>query len=332
MRRRLLIAAIILAVVGGGAYWLAVREGEPSDVLYGYAEGRFRMIAPEVAGRIVELAVKDGDHVDQGALIARLDDMRERAELASAEAAAEAAQARFDDGAAGGREPEILAARELLTQAVAAAEDAHDELDRVRPLYDQGVAPRARLDAAQAAVRAADARVAEMRERATLVELPAREHALTALEADARAAQAAVDAAREALADRSVWAPSPGRIERVLREVGETASPSAPVARFLPDGEMLAVVFAPEPVVATLAPGARLGVTCDGCPADLEAVVSHISSDAEYTPPIIYSDRERARLVFRIEARFAEEAPPAGTPLRARVSPSAVAATEPGAP
>jgi HlyD family secretion protein len=331
MIRRLLIAAIVLAVVGAGAYY-AVRWGrEDYSTLNGYAEGRFRLIAPEVAGRIVEIAVRDGDHVEAGALIARLDDLRERAELARAEAAAEAAQSRFDDAAAGGREPEILAARELMAQAQAAAEDARADLDRVEPLFAQGVVPRARLDAALAAARAADARVAEMRERVTLAELPARENALMALDADARAAEAAVEVARRALAERSVYAPSPGRIERVLREAGETASPSAPIARFLPDGEMLAVVFAPEPIMATLAPGDRLEVVCDACPSELEAVVSHISSDAEFTPPIIYSDRERSRLVFRVEARFADGAPPAGTPLRARVAQaSAVAAADAG--
>jgi HlyD family secretion protein len=156
-----------------------------------------------------------------------------------------------------------------------------------------------------------------MRERVTLVELPARENALKALDADARAAEAAVEVARKALLERTLVAPSAGRIERVLREAGETAGPTAPVARFLPEGEMLAVLFAPEPLLATLAPGDSLKVSCDGCPAPLDATVSHITEDAEYTAPIIYSDRERARLVFRVEARFEGDAPPAGTPLQA---------------
>jgi HlyD family secretion protein len=318
MNPRVLIP-IALVVIAGGAWALSTQfSREDADQLHGYAEGRFRMIAPESVGRIVELAVKDGDAVAESALIARLDDAREQAELMRAEAAAEAAQARFDDAAAGGREPEILAARELLAQARAGAEDAHDELDRVRPLFNQGVVPRARLDAAEAAARAADARVSEMRERVTLVELPAREHALKALDADARAAEAAVMVAREALEERTLRAPSPGRIERVLRDVGETAGPTSPVARFLPQGELLAVVFAPEAAAAALAPGHRLLVSCDGCVDGLVAVITHIANDAEYTPPIIYSDRERARLVFRVEARFEGGGPPAGTPLRAR--------------
>jgi len=293
--------------------------GDDDTTLHGYAEGRFRMLAPEASGRITALAVQDGDPVEVGAIIAQLDNARESAELARAEAAAEAAAARFDDASAGGRAPEIEAARELLAQARAVEQDAHDELARVRPLFAQGVVARARLDAAVAGARAAEARVAEMRERVTLVELPARENRLRALAADARAAAAAVDIARDALSDRTLVAPSDGRIERVLREEGETGAPTAPIARFLPDGEALAVLFAPESELARLTPGVRLSVACDGCPDDLIAIVSYISGDVEYTPPIIYSDRERARLVYRIEARFDGATAPLGAPLRAQI-------------
>jgi HlyD family secretion protein len=48
--------------------------------------------------------------------------------------------------------------------------------------------------------------------------------------------------------------------------------------------------------------GDRVSVQCDGCPRDLAAHVSFISAQAEFTPPVIYSPEERARLVFRIEA------------------------------
>lgn len=317
--RRIAIPLALIAGVSALVFFTRDPARDP-ELLHGYAEGRYRMIAPETSGALVEVAVRDGDRVEAGALIARLDDARERAQLAQAEAAAEAAMARFDDAAAGGREPEIAAARELLAQARAAAEDATDELERIRPLFDRGVVPRAQLVNAEAAASQADARVSEMRERVTLAELPAREGALKALDADARAAESAVAVARDALEKRSLEAPSPGRIERVLRDLGETAGPTAPVARFLPDGEMLAVLFAAEATVGRLSPGVRLAVSCDGCPDGLTAAVTHIATEAEYTPPIIYSDRERARLVYRVEARFEDTAPPAGMPLEAEIA------------
>jgi len=310
MRRALLLTFAALLLVGC--------EESDEGLIYGYAEGRFRLLAPESEGRIAELSVEEGQDVEAGATIARLDDSIERARLAEAEARAAAAAARFKDASLGGRAPEIQAARDLLAQAEAAAQEAADTLGRVRPLFDRGVVPHARLDAAEAASRAADARVAELRQRLTMVELPARENVLHALEADAEAAQAAVAAAREALAKRTIAAPEPGRIERLLREPGETAGPSAPIVRYLPAGAMMAVGFIPEPRLGGFALGDRLAVSCDGCPESLTAVVTSISQKAAFTSPTIFSDKERARLIFRLEARFTGPAPPSGTPLQLR--------------
>ncbi len=310
MKRAFFVLATVLL--------LASCDDPENDVIYGYAEGRFRLLAAESEGRIVELMVAEGDEIAAGAAIARLDDSIEQASLREAEARAVAAAARFTDASLGGRDAEIKAARDLLAQAEAAAEAASDELGRVQPLFDRGVVSRSRLDAAEAEARATEARVAELKERLTLVELPARENALRALQADANAADAAVAAAREALAHRTISTPEPGLVERLLREPGETAGPSAPIVRFLPDGAMMAIGFVPEEQLGGFAPGDRLAVTCDSCPESLTAVVTSVSKDAAFTAPMIFSDKERARLVFRLEARFEGAAPPSGTPLQLR--------------
>jgi len=297
---------------------LASCDDAEDGTIYGYAEGRFRLLAPESEGRIVDLMVAEGDEVEAGATIARLDDSIERAKLDEAEARAKAAAARFKDASLGGRDAEIKAARELLAQAEATAEAADDELGRVQPLFERGVVSRSRLDAAEAEARAADARVSELKERLTLVELPARENALHALQADADAADAAVAAARQELARRTVATPEAGLVERLLREPGESAGPAAPILRFLPRGAMMAIGYVPEAQLGGFAPGDRLAVACDSCPASLFAVVTSVSKDAAFTSPMIFSDTERARLVFRMEARFEGAAPPSGTPLQLR--------------
>jgi HlyD family secretion protein len=285
-------------------------------VIYGYAEGRFRLLAPDTDGRIVAVLVEEGQDIEAGAVIARLDDGIERAKLAEATSQAAAAAARLQDASLGGREPEIRAAQELLAQAEATAHEAQADLDRVRPLFDSGVVPRARLDVAEAASRTADARVAELRARLAVVGLAARENILRALEADGDAAEAAVRAAQEELDKRTVKAPEAGRIERLLREPGETAGPSAAIVRYLPVGAMMAIGFIPEGELGSFKLGDRLSVACDDCAGDLTAIVTSISQQAAFTSPTIFSDKERARLVFRLEARFTGAAPPSGTPLR----------------
>lgn len=294
--------------------------GDKADALHGYAEGKFVMLAPETTGRVKSVAALEGAHVDAGALLFQLEDTAEQAALEAARAAAEAAGARFDDAAAGGRKQEIAAAREQLEQGRAVQERARKDRVRAQELFDSGTVPKAQLDAAIAAAEAANAQVAELRQRLTLVELPARDDQLRNLTAAARQATAQAQGAADALRRRAVMAPASGTVERVVRHPGDLASPSMPVMRFLPDGQMIAVLFIPQPRLAQTPVGTRLRVLCDGCPAAAGAEIMSIANEPEFTPPVIYSDNERARLVFRAEARLTGFAPPPGTPLRAEVA------------
>lgn len=306
MKRLFLLPALILAAC----------SGEPDAGFHGYAEGDYTALAPLGSGRIEEIAVREGDRVGAGTLLFRLDTEQEATAIAAAEARLSAANARFDDAAAGGREPEIAAVRDQLNAARASAAQAQEDLARARELFERGVVPRARLDNAEAAATAANARVSELRERVTVAELPAREGQLRALAAEIEAAEAELARARDALARRSVSAPADGLVERQIRFEGELASPAQPVLRFLPDGAVHAVAFLPEERLGAMSVGTELAVACDACPAEMTAIITSIAEDAEFTPPIIYSDNERARLVWRAEARFEGEAPPPGTPLR----------------
>ncbi len=294
--------------------------GDKTETLHGYAEGKFVMLAPETTGRVKALAALEGAHVETGALLFQLEDTAEQAALDAARAAAEAAGARFDDAAAGGRKQEIAAARDQLTQGQAVQERARKDRVRAQELFQSGTIPKAQLDAAIAAAETANAQVAELRQRLTLVELPARDDQLRTLTAAAREAAAQAKGAADALRRRAVTAPAPGKVERVVRHAGDLASPAMPVMRFLPDGQMIAVLYIPAPRLAQTPVGTRLAIRCDGCPDEAKAEITVIATEPEFTPPVIYSDNERARLVFRAEAKLTGFAPPPGTPLSAGIS------------
>lgn len=311
--------ALALCLLAAGLALPACSEERPTE-LYGYAEGDFLNLAPEAPGRVETLNVADGDRVEAGTALFGLESSAERQGVEAARRQADAAAARFDEAAAGGREPEIAAARDALNQARAEQDRAREALVRALALFERGVVPRARLDDAQAQAATADARVAELRQRLSLVQLPAREQRLRALAAEADAARAEAARLEANLARRTIAAPSTGRVDRVLAFAGEMAGPNQPAVRFLPDGSVYALIFIPEPILARTGAGTRLSVGCDACPEDLSATITTISEEAEFTPPVIYSDDERARLVYRAEARFeSESVPPAGTPLRVRI-------------
>ncbi|MBV9914038.1 MAG: HlyD family secretion protein, partial [Sinobacteraceae bacterium] len=75
-----------------------------------------------------------------------------------------------------------------------------------------------------------------------------------------------------------------------------------PVVRLLPPGNIKIRFFVPENLLGSIRLGSRVALSCDGCSQDISADITYVSADAEYTPPIIYSNETRGKLVFMIEA------------------------------
>jgi HlyD family secretion protein len=122
-------------------------------------------------------------------------------------------------------------------------------------------------------------------------------------EAALRQAKANLDWAQTRLVRRTAISPTDGTIEKIYFRPGETVMPGRPVLSLLPPGNLKIRFFAPETVLPQIQYGETVAVSCDGCDRDLTAKVSFIARSAEYTPPVIYSLDERAKLVFLIEAR-----------------------------
>jgi HlyD family secretion protein len=122
-------------------------------------------------------------------------------------------------------------------------------------------------------------------------------------EAALRQAKANLDWAQTRLARRNAHSPGDGTIEQIYYRPGETVPAGRPVVALLPPGNLKIRFFAPQAVLPELKYGDVVGVSCDGCDKGLTAKISFIARSAEFTPPVIYSMEERAKLVFLIEAR-----------------------------
>ncbi|HEX3939171.1 MAG TPA: efflux RND transporter periplasmic adaptor subunit [Xanthobacteraceae bacterium] len=123
-----------------------------------------------------------------------------------------------------------------------------------------------------------------------------------AAQAALRDAQARLNSAQTRLTRRSVFSPVSGTVEEVYYRPGEMVPADRPVVALLPPGNIKVRFFVPEAVLPHIAYGDTVKIACDGCAGDLTARVSFIAKQSEYTPPVIYSREERARLVFLIEA------------------------------
>lgn len=269
----------------------------------GYAEGDYVYVAAPLAGALTQLRVQAGQDVAAGAPLFVLEADLERAGRAEAQARLAQAQAQVDNVAKGRRRDEVAITQAQLAQARAQAALAQTDLARQQQLLAQGFIAPARLDDAKTALDQARARVDELQAALQVARLPARPD-------EQRAAQAAVDAAEQTLR-QSQWrerqkqqfAPAAGQVADTYFRVGEWVSAGAPVVALLPPGAIKVRFFVPEAEIATLAPGQALTLACDGCGAPVAARISRIATQAEYTPPVIYSNAQRAKLVFMVEAR-----------------------------
>lgn len=118
-----------------------------------------------------------------------------------------------------------------------------------------------------------------------------------------RQAKANLEWSKTRLARRRGISPADGTIQEVYYRQGETVPPGRAVMALLPPGNLKLRFFASEKVLPEIKYGEIVDVSCDGCEKGLTAKVSFIAKSAEYTPPVIYSLEERAKLVFLIEAR-----------------------------
>lgn len=122
-------------------------------------------------------------------------------------------------------------------------------------------------------------------------------------EAALRQARANLEWSKTRLARRRALSPADGTIQEVYYRPGETVPPGRAVMALLPPGNLKVRFFAPEALLPKIKYGQTMNVSCDGCAKGLTAKVTFIANSAEYTPPVIYSREERAKLVFLIEAR-----------------------------
>ncbi len=122
-------------------------------------------------------------------------------------------------------------------------------------------------------------------------------------EASLRQSKANLEWSQTRLARRNAYSPGEATVEQIYYRPGETVPAGRPVVALLPPANLKLRFFAPQAALPEIKSGQTVGVSCDGCEKGLTAKVSFIARSAEFTPPVIYSQEERAKLVFLIEAR-----------------------------
>jgi HlyD family secretion protein len=291
---------IIAAVIGA---LLAACSGERSPGYQGYVEGEYVHVASPVAGRLDKLDVQRGQTVEAKAPLYALEAEQEIAAKQQADEQLNAALAQLADLKVGRRQPEVAVTQAQLAQGVAAEEQAAMQLKRDEAQFAAGGIAKAQLDDSRANQAIKAARVRELTEQLDVTRLPAREDQIRAQNALVAAARAAQSQAAWRLDQKRAFANQTELVADTLYREGEWVAAGSPVVRLLPPGNVKLRFFVPETAAGSIKPGRSVSVGCDGCGARIAAVVSYVSDEPEFTPPIIYSNETRAKLVFLVEAR-----------------------------
>lgn len=291
LRPAIIIAVILVAALAG---WMLFGGSSRERMLSGYIEGENLYLASPVAGTVASIAAVEGTRVAAGQPLFSVDPATLTAQGQQAQAGVAAAQTQIAAAEANAQQ----AAAEI---AAASADSERARRDLARLLSVRSDDPAAvagkDVDAARAALKAAEARVAAARKAAD-----ARRAQISAARAQAAEALGGRREVQIRVTQLTPVAPAAARVDEVFFQPGEWVSANQPVVSLLPDAKVKVRFFVPEQQVARYRPGKKVRFSCDGCASGLDATIRYVSPQPEFTPPIIFSRDSRDRLVFMVEA------------------------------
>ncbi len=320
-----LVPLIVLALVVGGfaakrLWWPGAST--PAHFL-GYVEGETTLISPPVAGRLVSRAVSRGDTVVRGASLFAIDPAAADAQVARFSAAVAEANAQLENIMTGKRDVELEVIRQQRAEAEASLSFAEDDLKRASELVVRGNATRVRVDQAKSQVAQLQARVAQLKAQEAASDLPGRTNELRAAQSRVTQAKANLAEAMSHQSDLAPVAPLDAQVDDTFFDVGEWVGAGQPVVSLLATDKIKLRFFVPEAAIGQVRIGSAVTFTWDGGPPAQKATVSFVAPRAEFTPPVIYSDSARQKLVFLVEAKPAPSTPPIrpGLPVEVALTP-----------
>ncbi len=265
---------------------------------------------------IVEQPVREGSFVEKGTLLVRLDDRRQKAEVAKAKADLANAQALWEERRNGARIEDIDNERAKVEGANAELTVAEKNYRRALELRQKKLNTQAELDSATARRDSALASLRSAEKQLLVLTNGTRKEELDQAEAQVEAAKAQLELEQILLDELSIVASRAGRLDNLPWNEGERVLSGTTVAVLLAESAPFARVYVPEPKRALLKVGARATVLVDGIDKKIDAKLRWISSDPAFTPYYALNERDRERLVYLAEFTLLEQQElQSGTPV-----------------
>jgi len=336
MKRRLPILILFAALIAAGFYFYPrlTRKSKPLNelVLSGNIEAHESLVSFKVQGRIVELPVEEGQSVEKGALLARLDDADYLQRVRIDEASVRVRQSNLALTLAGTREQEIKAAQQTMLDAQADMQQKKLDFDRAQRLFSEDAVSAQDRDLADTALKRAQATFETAKQKYDQALEGSRKEDIAIAQANLHEASANLGMSRVNLDYTVLRAPAAGVITVRQAELGEVVVPGTPVVTLADLDHLWLRAYIAETDLGRIRWGQDAMITTDShAGKQYHGRISFIASDAEFTPKSVQTYKERVTLVYRIKIDIDNsnhELKP-GMPADARITLAATSTTTP---
>jgi HlyD family secretion protein len=303
---------IVLIALGALGVWAWLRYGLPredvaSNVLLasGTVEATEAHLGFQASGRIERIAVREGEAVAAGDVLAVVDDKELLARREEAEARIVASRAVLRELESGFRSEEVAQARASLGAARKRVSDAERDLERTKRLYDGGAVSREAYDKALLALEIAESQRDQAQEQLRMLETGPRQETIEAQRAQNLQAEASLRAIEAALDNLRIVAPFDGVVTVRHREPGETVAPGTAVLTLMNPDDRWVRIYVQEDRIGAVHLETAAAIDSDTYPdKSYQGRVRFIASEAEFTPKNVQTTEERVKLVYAVKVQI----------------------------
>ncbi len=300
----IVLIIIIAATATGVVTWRRLTRDIASDgdlTLYGKVELRDAQLAFNEQEYIREILVEEGDVVEPGQVLARLDTSLLDAQLAEAKALMDAQREILQRLQTGPRPQEIAQAEAEVQAANVDVENARKRVNRLQQTSSTGATTQQDLDDATAALNIAEAALNVRQKALELLKEGFRSEEIAEARARLAASEARIEIINTRLEDTSLAAPSAGTVQSRIMEPGEMTRPGQAVLVIALTEPKWIRAYLPEPQLGRVRNGMPAHILSDSFPGkSYNGSVSFISPEAEFTPKTVQTEDLRTHLVYEI--------------------------------
>jgi HlyD family secretion protein len=289
-----LLLSLALAAVGCGP-----KDDGSLVHLNGRIEAPLVDLAPKVAGRVVEVRVKEGERVKAGDLLIVLDLGDTALAVERDRHSVESARARLQDLSVGSRQAEVAAAEADVTDKKAALDLAAREKQRQDILMSKDVGTERDYDQAKTQLERAQAALRISEEKLVLTREGFRKWQTEQARSEVDKARTQLRQSEIIARESEIRAPADAVVTHRMVEPGQLLAPGQTGMTLALTGRLYVRTFIPETKLGRVKHGQTAQVTVDAFPGrTFEAVVTEIAPDAEFTPKQVETREERVNLVY----------------------------------